>query len=129
MDEMRAAGLAPEAAYRVKSEEEAENEGQTPYASIQHTNIGDNRYRPSIFEQLSTMEQAPLIENGVQLRLPAVDDDDDGLDEPIRLPPIVRHSLATPEIFIRSPSSETLRSRKSSDCAGGNNPRRGQDLF
>uniref|UniRef100_A0A914W372 Uncharacterized protein n=1 Tax=Plectus sambesii TaxID=2011161 RepID=A0A914W372_9BILA len=61
MDEMRAAGLAPEAAYRVKSEEEAENEGQTPYASIQHTNIGDNRYRPSIFEQLSTMEQAPLI--------------------------------------------------------------------
>lgn len=107
-----------------------ENQGQTPYASLQRPNT-DVQRRPSIFEQLSLMEKAPLMEHE-QRRRPAaaVDDDDDGLDEPTKLPKS-RQSLATPEIFIRSPSCETLRSRKSSEnpAASNLNLRRGVDLF
>jgi hypothetical protein len=89
--------------------------------------------RPSIFSRLQSIEHEPLLlENELQNRLsglPAVDDDDDGLaDEPNRLQSS-QQSLSSPEIVVRSPSSETLRSRKSSGGGGNANLRRGQDLF
>jgi hypothetical protein len=109
-----------------------ENEGQTPYGTIQHINVADRR--PSIFSRLQSIEhdnEPLLFDNDLERRLPAVDDDDDGLaEEPSRSRlPSSQQTLSSPEIVVRSPSSETLRSRKSSGGGGHTNARRGQDLF